>query len=481
MGKRKPKRTEKSIEKREDRDISPFASIVLKEKKEDKKAPEKIKAEAPKEVKKAPGEIVKGYDPNASFEDILYSFEHTGNPYTLKKSSFKGVKKNTQSNFGDILNKWENSYRKKDASQDNKDPINKKSLPREEKEPLSQKSPKSSYVPTCDFGKILEEAEKISQKKSSTPEKETKEKRVEIKTLDTLREEDAISNNAFFKSESDDEKRSERASWSILGGNEAREREALDLPPLEYKSPHRAKEEREEEKIAIEEKSSEALAHVVLVPPQKKKKKKRDDALREEDALTKDFYKKDGLSEERAEGAVWSIIGGNDNFERKENSDLPPIEKVDFYNKGSRSKNKRGPVEAKRDFQEILSEFDKISQDKTFEEILKEKDLETPKVRQYTITELRKMNPQATLDLHGDTKKEADEKVRSFIKEAQSHHLRKIAINVGKGLHSEDGKGVLKDYTVAIIDEMKAASEINPAPIKMGGSGVLWIILKEKE
>ena len=56
----------------EAKSISPFASIVLKEKKEKK---QQVRLE-----RKKPEEIVKGYIPSLSFGDILSSYEKTGNP-----------------------------------------------------------------------------------------------------------------------------------------------------------------------------------------------------------------------------------------------------------------------------------------------------------------------------------------------------------------------------------------------------------------
>ena len=90
------RRPEKRIEEREP---SPFDNIVLKEKKE----PEKKKPAPPKPVAKKPGEIVQGYIPSASFKDILESYEKTGNPYSLPKSSAHS----SPSSFGDILDQWE--------------------------------------------------------------------------------------------------------------------------------------------------------------------------------------------------------------------------------------------------------------------------------------------------------------------------------------------------------------------------------------
>ena len=71
---------------------SPFASIVLKEKKEE--APRRQPAVKPKK----PGEIVQGYDPGASFKDILYNWEHTGNPRHIRKVGGQGAEEGRKGN-----------------------------------------------------------------------------------------------------------------------------------------------------------------------------------------------------------------------------------------------------------------------------------------------------------------------------------------------------------------------------------------------
>ena len=95
-----------NFKKREvkEEEISPFSSIVLKE-----------KAEARKEERreKTGSEIVGGYDPDASFADILNAYEKTGNPYALKKA--KAVEEPTD--FASIFEKWENRGKKKEVKE----------------------------------------------------------------------------------------------------------------------------------------------------------------------------------------------------------------------------------------------------------------------------------------------------------------------------------------------------------------------------
>ena len=106
MGKKKNNKNFKNInrkeEEREDIASSPFASITLREKKE-----EKPKAVKTQQKPKKPSEIVQGYDPGASFADILYNYEHTGNPYAMPRKSRSEEIKNSKTSFADIFSKWE--------------------------------------------------------------------------------------------------------------------------------------------------------------------------------------------------------------------------------------------------------------------------------------------------------------------------------------------------------------------------------------
>ena len=97
------------------------------------------------------------------------------------------------------------------------------------------------------------------------------------------------------------------------------------------------------------------------------------------------------------------------------------------------------------------------------------------------MNELRVMLPLATLDLHGMTYVEAESEINHFLDEALSSKIQKIAIIHGKGLHSEDGVGVLKDLVYKILNERKIAREIIVPKIQYGGTGAVWVILKKEE
>ncbi len=116
--------------------------------------------------------------------------------------------------------------------------------------------------------------------------------------------------------------------------------------------------------------------------------------------------------------------------------------------------------------------------DRSFSEFMKEKGDASEKRETLTISKLRAMSPQATLDLHGFTMEEAEKAVEDFLSECRSSGIRKISIITGKGLHSEDGVGVLKQYVSDLLDKSGCVTEKSAAPISAGGSGALWVILK---
>ena len=57
----------------------------------------------------------------------------------------------------------------------------------------------------------------------------------------------------------------------------------------------------------------------------------------------------------------------------------------------------------------------------------------------------------AELDLHGLTQREAEGEVWDFLSEAEEKEYLKVRIITGKGLHSENGEGVLKSLVIGIL------------------------------
>ncbi|MCK5475529.1 MAG: Smr/MutS family protein [Candidatus Pacebacteria bacterium] len=82
---------------------------------------------------------------------------------------------------------------------------------------------------------------------------------------------------------------------------------------------------------------------------------------------------------------------------------------------------------------------------------------------------------QMELDLHGLTKEEAREEVLDLLSEANLKGYNKIRIITGKGIHSEDNRGVLKEYVQFMLDEK--GLKYTDAKINEGGSGAINIEL----
>jgi DNA-nicking Smr family endonuclease len=95
----------------------------------------------------------------------------------------------------------------------------------------------------------------------------------------------------------------------------------------------------------------------------------------------------------------------------------------------------------------------------------------------------RKKEPvtvQAELDLHGKTSDEALMRLKSFIESSKRRGFMCVLIIVGKGIHSEGGRPVLRSIVETWLNgEGKAQiSKYKNAPPKLGGSGAIEVWLK---
>jgi DNA-nicking Smr family endonuclease len=88
--------------------------------------------------------------------------------------------------------------------------------------------------------------------------------------------------------------------------------------------------------------------------------------------------------------------------------------------------------------------------------------------------------PDATLDLHGEVTARVSDVVSAFVR---SHHRRgakHLLIIVGKGLHSEDGQGVLLDALIDALTHGGAAPLVRcfaSAHANLGGTGAVAVML----
>ena len=516
MGKKKNNKNFKTVnrkeEEREDIASSPFASITLREKKE-----EKPKAVKTQQKPKKPSEIVQGYDPSASFADILYNYEHTGNPYAMPRKSRSEEIKNSKTSFADIFSKWEkktsapekkgeyrrasevykpkrsfadilssyeggNSGSKVKARVDIKNPA----LYEEDEGKAAENAVKAerageykraskAYKPTRSFADILDEAEGWGRKRD-VPD-------VSSRTDDVQPAEAGHANadsptvNLFKEMEEDDEIPS-NVSWSVFSGAQEIVREKEDdsikvekVVEDEPISPHQKPVYEPSRSFAsiLSEYESTAADKTAEVSPLQPSK------TDEPDVVSSNLFREMEEDDEIPSDVSWSVFAGAREIERK--NGISP-EKVRVPENEDRSLPVRKHVKAKPS-QAFVRHFD--DDVKSFEDILKEKGDLNPVKRQKTISELRLMMPEATLDLHGMTSAEAESAIRRFIGDALDAGIGKVAIIHGKGLHSADGVGILRDVSINVLKELSCCREMCAAKPAYGGQGVLWVILRKKE
>lgn len=134
----------------------------------------------------------------------------------------------------------------------------------------------------------------------------------------------------------------------------------------------------------------------------------------------------------------------------------------------------------KQDFADIYSKWES-THDET-KAINKKTQAEETRYVSPTVSELRKMSVQDSLDLHQKTKDDAMVRTNSFIDLSFQKKLRKIRIVTGKGLHSPNGEAVLRPAVIEAVRANRNVREVdtNP-PASEGGSGALIIILKENK
>jgi DNA-nicking Smr family endonuclease len=94
-------------------------------------------------------------------------------------------------------------------------------------------------------------------------------------------------------------------------------------------------------------------------------------------------------------------------------------------------------------------------------------------------TRLRRMRPQATIDLHGLTTAEAAAALDAFLRESVKKRLEKVLVVHGKGHHS-GGQAILKDFVAEFLSTHPLAGENALSERNMGGSGARWVILRQR-
>lgn len=93
---------------------------------------------------------------------------------------------------------------------------------------------------------------------------------------------------------------------------------------------------------------------------------------------------------------------------------------------------------------------------------------------------LRRMEPQAVLDLHGNTAAEAEEAVRSFLRSCFRSGLEKALIIHGKGNHSTS-EHIMTDLVRKMLETDDFAGSFGPADQKHGGRGATWVRIRKRD
>lgn len=91
--------------------------------------------------------------------------------------------------------------------------------------------------------------------------------------------------------------------------------------------------------------------------------------------------------------------------------------------------------------------------------------------------QLKRMKPEATIDLHGCTRDDAWAQLTRFVSDCHRKGVRKILIIHGKGLHSGN-EAVLIQLVKNFIEQNIHTGESGHSDREDGGSGSTWVILK---
>ncbi len=141
-------------------------------------------------------------------------------------------------------------------------------------------------------------------------------------------------------------------------------------------------------------------------------------------------------------------------------------------------KQQQGIKPIKKDsFERLLNKWYEKNTERDFTSLKTQKSEENQDER-VKINEVRLMTPEARLDLHGFTSSEAYIEAASFLKEQYYLGKKKVEIVTGKGLHSPDGRAVVKDSVMDAIRDADFIRESYSPRERYGGSGTIHIIFK---
>ena len=93
---------------------------------------------------------------------------------------------------------------------------------------------------------------------------------------------------------------------------------------------------------------------------------------------------------------------------------------------------------------------------------------------------LRRMRPQAVLDLHGKTASEADVLIVDFLHSCGRSGLEKVLIIHGKGLHSAS-EPVMAEVVRRALEANSMAGSFGAADRSQGGRGATWVRIRKRD
>ena len=87
------------------------------------------------------------------------------------------------------------------------------------------------------------------------------------------------------------------------------------------------------------------------------------------------------------------------------------------------------------------------------------------------------VKPEDTLDLHHLTVAKSIQKCTHFIQYSFIRKMETVLIITGKGLHSEDGQGILKTEIRSFLNGHPLVEGTSQAPFNMGGEGAILVYI----
>lgn len=131
------------------------------------------------------------------------------------------------------------------------------------------------------------------------------------------------------------------------------------------------------------------------------------------------------------------------------------------------------------DFSQILDAWENRGQRREKEPVDKDAPPQAPAALP-SRAEMERTRPDDELDLHGMLQEEALSALRYFLRESRLEGHRKVLVIHGKGLHSENRKGVLKEAVQQALLKDRNVAAWGEAGRKEGGRGASWVWLSAR-